>query len=83
MSEQVTKEQTKGAEQENITELTDQQLAEAQGGADTGTQSCVRTPGNAGEWGAPFRDPTRGHVDGVMDGPSAGEFIHLDERNID
>ena len=32
MSEQVTKEQTKGAEQENITELTDQQLAEAQGG---------------------------------------------------
>ena len=35
MSEQVNKEQTKGAEQENITELTDQQLAKAQGGADT------------------------------------------------
>ena len=32
MSEQVNKEQTKAAEQENITELTDQQLAEAQGG---------------------------------------------------
>ena len=39
MSEQVNKEQTKGAEQENITELTDQQLAEAQGGAATRIQS--------------------------------------------
>ena len=36
MSEQVNKEQTKGAEQENITELTDQQLAEAQGGRGDG-----------------------------------------------
>ena len=35
MSEQVNKEHTKGAEQKNITELTGQQLAEAQGGADT------------------------------------------------
>ena len=32
MSEQVNKEQTKGAEQENITELTDEQLDEAAGG---------------------------------------------------
>ena len=43
MSEQVNKEQTKGAEQENITELTDQQLAEAQGGAATRTQSDTTT----------------------------------------
>ena len=43
MSEEVNKEQTKGAEQENITELTDQQLAEAQGGAATRTQSSVRS----------------------------------------
>ena len=35
MSEQVNKEQTKGAEQENITELSEQQLAEAQGGSAT------------------------------------------------
>ena len=32
MSEQVNKEQTKGTEQEKITELSDEQLAEAQGG---------------------------------------------------
>ena len=43
MSEEVNKEQTKGAEQENITELTDQQLAEAQGGAATRTKSSVRS----------------------------------------
>ena len=43
MSEHVNKEQTKGAEQENITELTAQQLAEAQGGADTRIQSDKKT----------------------------------------
>ena len=32
MSEQVNKEQTKGAEQATITELSDEQLAEAKGG---------------------------------------------------
>ena len=32
MSEEVTKEQTKGADQEKITELSDEQLAAAQGG---------------------------------------------------
>ena len=35
MSEQVNKEQTKDAKQEKITGLSDEQLAEAQGGAAT------------------------------------------------
>ena len=47
MSEQVNKEQTKGAEQENSTELTDQQLAEAQGGAATQVQADERRNAHA------------------------------------
>ena len=43
MSEEVNKEKTKDAEQEKITELSDEQLAEAQGGAATRTQSSVRS----------------------------------------
>ncbi len=35
MSEEVNKEQTKAAKQEKITELSDEQLAEAQGGSVT------------------------------------------------
>ena len=46
MSEQVNKKQTKGAEQENITEFSDEQLAEAQGGAATRIQSDDLRDGN-------------------------------------
>ena len=37
MSEEANKEQTKGAKQENITELNDEQLDEAAGGSAAGT----------------------------------------------
>ena len=44
MSEQVNKEQTKDAKQEKITELSDEQLAEAQGGDATRSlpELCVQ-----------------------------------------
>ena len=52
MSEQVNKEQTKGAKQEKITELSDEQLAEAQGGA-----ASPRQGDEEKELGATQRDP--------------------------
>ena len=43
MSEEVNKEKTKDAEQEKITELSDEQLAEAQGAAATRTHIATLT----------------------------------------
>ena len=56
-SEEVSKEQTKGAEHEKVTELSDKQLAEVQGGAiqfDLATDNY--TDGSPNEGG---RDPVR------------------------
>ena len=61
MSEQVNKEQTKGAEQENITELTDQQLAEAQGGGGRVLENALTEDGDEAALDPPARLQTDRH----------------------
>ena len=52
MSEEVNKEQTKGAKQEKITELSEEQLEEAAGGG-RGADVCIGTENDpaADSWG--------------------------------
>ena len=60
MSEEVNKEQTKGAEQEKNTELSDQQLAEAQGGA-ISRSALMDRAGPNDDANFSSRTPQRGH----------------------